>query len=373
MNIAKLRSLSRIAIEKITSRVMLKKGMKDGIARRPPQVVYWIQHTACNLSCPMCNVPAMPMKIERPSWISTERMIEIVEELADMGVPNLGVSGGEPIIDPERLFAVLEAAGKRHMYIHFGTNGLLMTEDILRRFDSIGVGHISLSADGIGEIHDKVRGRKGCWENGVIKTIRIFEKVRPKNINLKINTVISDENLEGLPELVEFMAKKKYVVFLQPFDPCAYEFLTKHKDANVAHQKFPQWIPPDRFRLLEEVIDEIMSIERKYPGTLLNDEEHLKATKRYFTFNLFDKPQTCTLGFRNLWIRSNGDVGFCIYGYIGNLKHQSVTELWNSEKMIAARKKMLKCQFVCLSGCMFDPSLFSLIIKGLKTAKKLLK
>ncbi len=373
MKLNKLKKYSRIGFEKLVSKASLRKSMKDGIARRPPQIVYWIQHTECMLDCPMCNVTHIPMAEERESWISTERMIEIVNEMADIGVPNFGISGGEPLLDTERLFKILDAAGKRGIYTHFGTNGLLMSDDILRRYDSIGVGHISLSIDGIGEIHDRVRGRKGIWENGALKGIEIFQRVKPKNINLKINSVVSDENIDTLPELVRFVAERGYVIFLQPFDPCAYAFLTKHKDAAIAHEKFPQWIPPERIDLLGEVIDKVLQIEKQYPGTLLNDTNHLRAIKRYFSFDLLDNPAPCTVAFQNLWIRPNGNVGYCNYGLVGNLKEMSLSELWNCERMIDVRMGMLKCNFVCLLGCMYFPSTLDLLKKGVKTARKLLK
>ncbi|RKZ31385.1 hypothetical protein DRQ36_02290 [bacterium] len=373
MNIDKLKKLARIGFQKAIMKASLKKDIKTGISRRPPQTVYWIQHTQCNLNCPMCNVPQTTMKQEREDWISTERMVEIVEEMASMGVPNFGVSGGEPLLDVERLFAVLEVASNKGLYTHFGTNGLLMTEDILRRYDNLGVGHISLSIDAIGDVHDKIRGRKGVWENGVVRTLDIFEKVKPRNINLKINSIISDENLEELPELVRFLADRGYVVFLQPFDPCAYDFLTKYKDSAIAHDKFPQWIPPGRLGLLSEVTNRILEIEREFPGTLLNDTRHLEAVKRYFSFDLLDNPAPCTVAFENLWIKPNGNVGYCNYGLVGNLKETSLSELWNCEKMIKTRKAMLKCKFVCLLGCMYSPSIYALFKKGLRTAKKLFK
>ena len=373
MNINKLRKLARIGFGKVVAKAALKKDVKTGISRRAPQTVYWIQHTQCNLHCPMCNVPQTMIKDERETWIPTERMIEIVEEMAGMGVMNFGVSGGEPLIDKERLFAVLKVAASKGMYTHFGTNGLLLNEDIIRRYDGLGVGHISLSIDGIGEVHDKIRGREGVWEKGVLKSLRAFENVKPKNINLKINSVISDENLDNLPDLVQFIAERGYVVFLQPFDPCAYAFLTKYKDAAIAHERFPQWIPPNRFGLLDETINKIWEIEKKFPGTLMNDKEHLEAVKRYFTFDLLNEAHHCTVAFQNVWIKPNGNVGYCNYGVVGNLKETSFRDLWNSDKMIKTRKAMLRCNFVCLLGCIYSPSPFRLFVKGIKTAKRFLK
>ena len=373
MNYKKLDKLGRIGFGKFAAKRALKKDVITGISRKPPQTVYWIQHTECNLNCPMCNVKHIPIKEERVEWISTERMIEIVEEIADMGVMNFGVSGGESLVDKDRLFAVLEVAAAKGMYTHFGTNGLLLNEDIIRRYDGLGVGHISLSVDGIGDVHDVIRGRKGVWEKGVLKSLNAFEDVKPKNINLKINSVISDENIDNLPELVRFVAERGYVIFLQPFDPCAYAFLTKHKDATKAHERFPQWIPPERFGLLNETIDRILEIEKKFPGTIMNDREHLEAVKRYFTFDLLENPQPCTVAFQNVWIKPNGNVGYCNYGLVGNLKETSFRELWNSDKMVKIRKAMLHCNFVCLLGCIYSPSPFRLFIKGIKTAKRFLK
>jgi len=321
----------------------------------------------------MCNVPAIPIPKERDSWISTERMLEIIDEMKEMGVAEFGVSGGEPLLDVERLFKVLEYAAKRGIYTHFGTNGLLMSEEILRRYDSMGVGHISLSFDAIGEVHDLIRGKAGTFEDGVLKAIEIFKKVNPKNINLKINAIFSNDNLEQLPELIEFVGKSKFMIFLQPFDPCAYDFFLKNRDAEAAHREFSQWIPPDRFELLDDVIEQTISIEKKYPGCLLNDIEHLRAIKRYFSLELLENPAPCTVAFEKLWIRANGDVKYCNYGHIGNLKDSSLREIWNCDRIRKTRKAMLNCKFVCLLGCIYSSSVFSIFKKGMRTARLLLK
>jgi len=373
MNLNKISKLAKIGFNRISDEFSLKKDSKTGISRRPPQTVYWIQHTDCNLNCPMCNVPQTPLKEEKQKWISTSRIKTIVNEIADMGVVNFGVSGGEPLMDKNRLFEVLETAAKRSIYTHFGSNGILLNEEIFKRYDDLGVGHISLSADGIGDVHDRIRGRKGVWEKGVLKSLRAFKKVKPENIWLKINSVISNDNIDNLPDLVRFIAKEGHVVFIQPFDPCAYNFLTKNKDARIANERFPQWIPPERFSLLNDTIDELIDIEKENPGTLLNDRDHLEAIRRYFTFDILDKPTPCTIAFKNLWIKSNGNVGYCNYGLVGNLKNESLEELWNCDKMIKIRKRMLHCKFVCLLGCMYTPGFIKFAKKGLRTARRIMK
>ena len=373
MNLKQIGKYSRIALGRISARRAIKRGMKDGVARKPPQVVYWIQHTQCNLNCAMCNVPAVPLAQEKPFWLSDARMSEIVNELADMGVPNLGISGGEPLLVPDRLLRVLETANARGIYTHFGTNGILLTEEILREYDAIGGGHISLSVDGTGEVHDKIRGKRGVWESGVVRVLELFDKIKPRNVLLKINAILSDENVENLPELVEFMAQRGHMIFIQPFDPCDYHFLSEHKNPDIAHEKHPQWIPASRLPLMNKALDAILEIEKKHPGTLMNDREHIDAIRRYFSFDLLSERTPCTLGFKNLWIRANGDIFFCIYGHIGNVRETSVSEIWNCENMIEARKIMLSCRFVCLLGCMFDPSLASLAKKGISVARRMLK
>jgi len=61
------------------------------------------------------------------------------------------------------------------------------------------------------------------------------------------------------------------------------------------------------------------------------------------------------------------------YGHIGNIREQSIHEIWNSPKMAEAPKMMYHCRFHCLLGCMYEPTLMDMIKKGFRVAVKIFR
>ncbi len=120
----------------------------------------------------------------------------------------LTFSGGEPFLRPD--LADIVATGYRlcrPAVITIPTNGWL-TEQVLAQTTAIleatpqaQVG-INLSLDGVGELHDDIRGRPGSWTRAVA-TYRALRELRYPNLMLSIHTVISRFNVADLPAIYE--------------------------------------------------------------------------------------------------------------------------------------------------------------------------
>jgi len=129
----------------------------------------------CNLHCAYCFYDqAMKTRPDMPA----EAWLSFFQELGDLGVRNLTLSGGEVFIRPE-IWELIDGLIAQRMRYSLLTNGTLVTEKTLQalaqgkrrnRLDSIQV-----SIDGsCAEVHDKSRG-KGSFERA-IRAVRLLKE-----------------------------------------------------------------------------------------------------------------------------------------------------------------------------------------------------
>jgi len=60
-------------------------------------------------------------------------------------------------------------------------------------------------------------------------------------------------------------------------------------------------------------------------------------------------------------VTAEGDVVICGFsGILGNVKRESLKNIWNSKKFMNFRKKMRDCN-KCLMPCQYTPSTYDLI------------
>ena len=121
----------------------------------------------CNARCKHCIIDAHSKK---ENELSTDRIIELIEELHDEGCKDIVFTGGEALLRKEwPLF--MQKAHSMDMRCVLMTNGLLLNDDvikILRLFD-VSVG---LSLDGAtAQTHDGLRGIPGLFDH-IVETIR---------------------------------------------------------------------------------------------------------------------------------------------------------------------------------------------------------
>jgi MoaA/NifB/PqqE/SkfB family radical SAM enzyme/uncharacterized membrane protein YbhN (UPF0104 family) len=163
----------------------------------------------CQSRCRTCLIWEAP-KLEELT------LEEIGELFRDMGwVYFFNVSGGEPFLRSD-LPGIIELAC-RHLHpavIHIPTNALLperieaATLEILDAIDREAPGTvltIKPSFDGVGSLHDEIRGVPGNFEK-LLDTIGRLERIRASrpNLHVGVGTVVSRFNAGGLEAVIEY-------------------------------------------------------------------------------------------------------------------------------------------------------------------------
>ncbi len=369
-NLNKIKKYSRIGLEKIKSTIRTNIFLKTGRLMPRPQKVQFLISNKCNYRCQMCPQWKRGESEKIKDYISTDRVKKIIDEVAKSGIPEFGISGGEPLLFKENVLDLLKYANQKNLYTHFVTNGLLLNKELIQSYNDIGGGHISLSIDSFSEKHDELRGYKGAFES-VKKVIDIFEKNTFPNIKLKINTVISNKNLEDILVIVELAIKNKFILFIQPFD--IYDYSGK-LTTEEREEKYPLWVEKKNYSKLKELIERLLVLKKDNPGIILNSEAHLRGIYRYFTGTREPAEMIgCTALLDRILINPDGKIWACKFGSLGDLKKEKFSDFLKSQKRKKFIEAGLKCQAGCMLGCAYRLSVKDLLVNGPKQFLNLIK
>lgn len=364
LNLSLLKKYSKLGINYFESIALTALSIRIGRTITKPKQVYYIISDRCNVRCEMCKHWETGLNEDKEGLIPIERMKKVLSDLARWKVMKFGVSGGEPLMFKEALFALLAEANSFGMYTHFGTNGWLLNRDVMLEYERIGGGHISLSIDGIEETHDEIRDKKGLFIR-CMNAIETFKILRLKNVQIKLNTIVCRKNLKDIKNIIRISKENNLPIFFQPFDVIPfggdYETMSKLGQDEMA-ERFPLWIPSGSNEMLDESIQCIKEFKRLYPHLVLNDRKHIELMGTYFKMQIKpDKNRKCYAIYETIFISPNGNVNMCWFGNIGNLKSADIKEIYYSERFEEARRRLLRCQYPCMIGCLVRPSPVDLI------------
>jgi MoaA/NifB/PqqE/SkfB family radical SAM enzyme len=122
-----------------------------------PLKVYFDFTNRCNLSCRHCITSSSP-DVDTSEELSTERINELIAEIARIGVLEIATGGGEPLMHPEWA-SLLWAVTASGLNLIVTTNGLRLTDSAITTMKGIGPLEIRVSFDGGPYMHEHVRGR----------------------------------------------------------------------------------------------------------------------------------------------------------------------------------------------------------------------
>jgi radical SAM family uncharacterized protein len=284
----------------------------------------------CNLECDMCPFWRRPDE----ELLTLDQEIMIMDSLVRAGVMIYGFEGGEPLL--RRDLPQILCESHQRFYTSLVTNGWLLKE----RIREIGphIEFLFVSLDGIGPLHDELRGMKGSFEKAVagIKAAVDF------GTNIAINSTITRQNIHQVEEMVDLAEKLGIGVNFQP----AYDYSTAGK------------LSPYGEKLLN-TLQKLLEL-KKNGAPLVNSREYLSTVVESWYHGV---PWRC-----KPWLTINIDpqgrvVLPCYtlqeYNLVGSSNSPHVWEtdilqLWNSydwEKYESCNK--------CALSCYLEPSLFS--------------
>lgn len=163
----------------------------------------------CNSRCVTCNV----WKHKDGADINAAELKKVLQDRFFNRVTVVGINGGEPSLlrEPEALLESLFVL-KRLKHLYFISNGLL-TDRLLMMMENVKrlcLGkniciHLCISIDGIGEVHDKVRGIPGAFGKSM-HTLEILKAHKDRYCDtFEAGFTVSQENVYYLSEAETYL------------------------------------------------------------------------------------------------------------------------------------------------------------------------
>ncbi len=181
-------------------------------SERANSVALWIHVTdACNLRCEYCYVHKGKRRLTKEACDAIVTALHNDVELRQVREVELKFAGGEPLIDTEiiayligKTKAELEPLGVK-VRLAIITNGTLVTETKARFLKEKGFS-VMVSLDGLGSYNDARKYADG--RPSVEHVLQGIETLIQAGIKPTILTTISDKNVDGLWELMQYVRGK---------------------------------------------------------------------------------------------------------------------------------------------------------------------
>jgi radical SAM protein with 4Fe4S-binding SPASM domain len=299
--------------------------------------------TKCNLHCPHCYAESSS-EGKNIGWEDLNLALDVFEK---EGIFQVALGGGEPTLHP-RFIEIIETVRKRGMVPNLTTNGKELTAEVAGAMGRY-CGAIALSIEGLGKEFE--RRRNFSWK----KFCQSAELLKECGNKLVFQITVSDSNIEKLPRLVDSLLDfQPYGIILLAYKPVGRgkffdDVLAVKKNDSVK-------------KILKKCLDKVEG-KTRIGFDCCFAQGIIEMAKEILPFN-FKVVEGCSALRNSLAITKDLDVVPCSFiDYtVGNLRYQSLSDVWFGERADEFRKKidinikkqpcaecLLKNQ--CLGGC----------------------
>lgn len=337
-----------------------------------PWNVSWQVCAECNLRCKHCFFEGKEELYNKNLDLSTEKMLSLVDELAeDCSIVNLTITGGEPFLRKD-IFEIIEKIKSKNIVLWLQTNATLITDEKAHRLSKIlnpQLDCVQISLDGACEdYHNKIRG-----DNAFSRTFEGIKNLTKYSVPIAVNTTVLNSNLNELVSIYKTCIDLKVKKFS----------ITRFIPSNDSQN----YLIPDVERVLE-VLFELIKIESENKDNfrfeinalkfydLVSEPQYREIVDKYLKEKKIKPPILCeniSCHLHNiLYINCDGAVSFCFMandkdGILGNVKNESLMEIWSKrEKNLFFKPRLIsnmlckKCKYFafCKGGCMASANIF---------------
>ena len=298
---------------------------------RPTSIVFLLTEL-CNARCVHCDIWKNKGREDSPT---PEQWKQVLSDLRGwLGPVHVAFSGGEALLRPFTHDVVAHAVSAG-LYVEVLTHGYWDDQSKIEKLALCNPARITVSLDGIGETHSRIRGRTKFWEKTTtsLETFRRIRKERGTTYTIRLKTVVMEHNLDDLTEIARFAARNDMEVFYQ-----AIEQNYNTPEDSRWWESAENW-PKDSARAIARVEELIDLVRQGLP--VANTEAQLRAMIPYF-----QDPASLRLAVQNhmaherrrslscpalttLQLQANGDAKMCVNSpAAGNIKTTPIRQIW---------------------------------------------
>jgi SynChlorMet cassette radical SAM/SPASM protein ScmF len=315
----------------------------------PLNSLYLYLSDQCNLFCRHCWIS--PGFSQTPTnGIPLAHLKQVIIDAKSIGLQSVKLTGGEPLLYKD-INALLTFLASEDIAVIIETNGTLIDRPILESLRSCDVDQISVSLDGAtAEIHDEIRGVKGCFD----RTLEGLRLVSEYGFCFQIIMTLQRKNSQEMQGLVS-LSKKLGAgsMKINHLVPCG-----RGKGAFKNREN----LRPDELIDLYQMVEK----ERSSHGNLdviFDLPVALRSIEDIKRRGIIECRILNILG-----ILASGDFSICGIGQtvdelrMGSLYRDSIIDIWQNSRILRDLRKSLPKQlkgicgdclfkFQCLGGC----------------------
>lgn len=353
----------KIIVKDDETDIKIKEFVQSKLPTPAVNICYFILSEQCNLACKYCflgnNHQNTRMKFHKDNMTKdiakkgADFFIQQLElqPLDESRNPSVIFYGGEPLINFEILEYIvlyLNSMKSAHPVLQnidysIVTNGLLLTEERLKRLVELGVS-IGISVDGCDE--EANQSRIDTNGNPVFhKIIETLDLIKSLGIPVSLSITLTEESIKN---------KEKMLDLIKKYEIKGFGFNIMMSDPNT---KLAESYSHDAANFIIEIFQELRKLG-------IYEDRIMRKLKSFANAQVYFSDCAATSG-AQIVIASNGDVGIC-HGCLADRKYfvQNITnenfnpqhdEVWNEWSKLSPINKP-ECQEcealgICGGGC----------------------
>jgi len=294
--------------------------LENHFKNNPQLTQFQIELTSrCNESCLHCYIPHEC----KTDDIDPALFFDVLDQCRDMGVLNLTLSGGEPMLHPKFLY-FLRKAKEYDFAINILSNLTLLNDEFIaemkaNRLSSVQVSLYSMTAG----IHDSITQLPGSF----YKTKDAILKLIENDIPLQISCPVMKQNKNCYVNVAQWAEENKVRAITDYIMMARYDHTTSNLDNRLSLEE------------VGNIINDIINNDSDYKKRLI-EADFTEVEKKDTSEEIL-----CGVCISSLCMVANGNIYPCAgwQNYIcGNVKESSLCEIWDNSPKVKFLRSLRK-------------------------------
>ena len=281
--------------------------------------------SGCNFKCKHCGNNS---KMKKKTDLTEEEIYIILDQMIEMNILKLNFTGGEPTTNNNLIKYIKHVKG-RIPRITMTSNGSLITKEKAKELKQAGLNMAKISIDGLSSFHNYFRKHENAYE----KAIEAIKNLKECGIEVRVQSTLTKDNRENLLQLMWVLSRlgvsHQTIVPVCPIGRAEKEMML----TSAEYKEF-----------VIKMYEQVVKLSKKGSKTSFQIRPVFGARELFeglkTSFETLSLKYSCEALENTIEIQPNGDVVPCSFLSIpiGNVRKNSIEEIWNSNKAEELRK-----------------------------------
>jgi len=301
------------------------------LAPGKPHHAQWLVTRKCNYRCVGCNV----WKEQDENELSTDEVIKGLEILKDIGIIELVLSGGDPLLRDD-IGEIIDYASD-----HFVTTVYDNGSQAIKKLDTLRkVDFAAISIDSLDEAkNDYIKAVPGAWKNAM----NAVETLQNEGIKVSVTPTISQMNLHEIVDITNYFTNKGIPVWYCLY---SYDISVDSKQLFRIGKANDEFVITDK-KAMVNLCNQLIELKKKNKKILMTTK--LLKTLRSLFEDKEERTWKCQALNTFLVVDHLGRISGCHnHNFAGSVF--DLPEKWNSEEFKVLRKTYhdcTQCNYLC--------------------------